>query len=179
MPTTTEKPISKRAARKAAAAAKLAADTSTTVAPVAAVVASTRIGGFTLGNIARTAGRVVAGATHFGAESDRDNAYLRLFLDGANDAERMPNGDGRSVTLAALASYGTNPFYGGSAKPHDAGAINRAIKAGHATRSDDGRTVTLTERGLQQARLLLTKATAATTAPAEPVAEPSSEPEAG
>ena len=113
----------------------------TDAAPVAVVTAPARIGGFTLGNIARTAATVAAGRTHYGAESNRDHAYILLFGDAADKPEAAG-----AITLAALAAYGTNPFYVGSAKPHDAGAINRAIKAGNLARDDAG-TLTLTARG--------------------------------
>lgn len=134
-------------------------------ATVAAPVAPTRIGGFTLGNIARTAGVVVAQRTHYGTTSSRDEAYLALFATTAADAEKCP--DGTTITLAALASHGTNKFYTGSAKPHDAGAINRAIKAGNATKSDDGKSISLTDKGAELARNVLKKLAQPTEAPAE------------
>lgn len=171
--------LSKRAQRKADKAAKAAQPTTDATATATAPAPAANIGGFTLGNIARTARTVAAQRTHFGAESDRDNAYMRLYLDCANDAERLARfgvtPDGRTVTLAALASYTLNPFYTGSAKPHDAGAINRAIKAGHLSRDETGSVLTLTERGLSVARAIQSAANKRLPVPTEPASEPASE----
>lgn len=85
-------------------------------------------------------GRDVAGvarnATHYGATSSRDEAYLALY------ASLAPAG--QPVTLAALRAANVNPFYTGSAKASDIGAINRARKAGNATPAADHTAITLT-----------------------------------
>lgn len=116
-------------------AAPVAVEATATAKP-----APVRIGGFTLGNIARTAATVAALRTHYGAESNRDHAYILLFGDTAD-------ANGGTITLAALAAYGTNPYYTGSAKPHDAGAINRAIKAGNLSRDAATGALALTDTG--------------------------------
>jgi hypothetical protein len=115
------------------------------VAPVAKPE-PVRFGGFTLGNINRTAATVVALRTNFGGvTSDRDTAYLAAFERVRRDTEATP--DGETITLASLAKLVKNPYYTGSAKPHDAGAINRAVKAGNVERAADGHSIKLTARG--------------------------------
>ena len=104
---------------------------------------------FSAGNIARTASTVAAERTHYGVTSSRDDAYCAFYTREADASN--------SVTLAMLATFKRNPLYAGSAKPHDAGAIVRAIKAGTITRSDDGRTLMLTEAGATRGRLILSK----------------------
>jgi len=119
----------------------------------AAPVAPVSFGGFSAGNVSRTARTVALDKTHFGGvTSDRDTAYLALFLDTA----RL-NKSGRTVTLAALAERSTNHFYTGSAKPHDAGAINRARKAGNIEPATDGTSLTFTDRGFNLASAALKK----------------------
>ena len=140
--------------------------TSNDVAPIAiattavAPIALRTAGGFTLGNVARTADTVARGATHYGATSYRDGAYAAFYY-----LNRDANG---VVTLAALAAYQRNPHYAGSAKPHDAGAINRAARAGTIVKANDGASFTFTERGETFAKLMLAKL-----APSEPASDAS------
>jgi|688.fasta_scaffold222193_1 hypothetical protein len=128
------------------AVAPVATDTAAPAAPVAGKPTVERFGGFTLGNINRTAATVVALRTNFGGvTSDRDTAYLAAFERVRRDTEATP--DGETITLASLAKLVKNPYYTGSAKPHDAGAINRAVKAGNVERAADGHSIKLTARG--------------------------------
>lgn len=145
---------------------------------------SERIGGFSLSNIARTAGTVATHRYGFGSETNRDYAYLLLFghardnaeLPNATDAGDMPeNIVGRPVSLGMLASYGANPYYTGSNKPHDAGAITRAVKAGYIVRSSDGVLLAFTARGNALLSNLRAKHGAPATVPATVSAEPASE----
>lgn len=122
-------------------------------APKAVKPAPVKFGPFTGGNVGRTASTVAANRTAFGGvTSNRDEAYLALFATVAKAAD-----DGRTITLAKLAERGTNAFYTGSAKPHDAGAINRARKAGNVAVSDDGSSLTLTEAGGKLASAIVAK----------------------
>jgi hypothetical protein len=100
-------------------------------------------------NLARDAATITANRTNFGGETDRDAAYLTFF--GA--IARKLGTD--TITLAQIADHGVtvagkacrNPFYAGSAKATDAGAINRAAKSGTITKSTDGSAITITARG--------------------------------
>jgi hypothetical protein len=81
---------------------------------------------------ARTAATVARNATNFGGTlSDRDHAYIAFYASLAGAV-------GATVTLADIANCGRGPAYGGSAKPHDAGVINRLRKAGLLTVESDG-----------------------------------------
>lgn len=127
-------------------------------------------GGFSGGNVARTAQTVAADRTHFGGTtSSRDEAYLALFATVAAEAN-----DKRTVTLTALAAKATNHFYDGSAKPHDAGAINRARKAGNIIVASDGSSLKLSKRGAELAANVLAKLRPAKRV--KPAASPASEP---
>jgi hypothetical protein len=139
-------------ATKPAKPAPVVAVAPVAVAPVVAVAVKpakpepVRFGGFTLGNVNRTAATVVAQRTNFsGVTSDRDTAYLAQFERVRRDTAETP--DGETITLASLAKLGKNPYYDRSAKPHDAGAINRAVKAGNVEHAADGASIKLTARG--------------------------------
>lgn len=141
--------------KRAKPAKPVAAPAVDPVAPVAVVAKPAkpepvRFGNFTLGNINRTAQTVVAQRTNFsGVTSDRDTAYLASFERVRRDTAETP--DGETITLASLAKLAKNPYYTGSAKPHDAGAINRAVKAGNVEHSADGASIKLTKRGAELA----------------------------
>lgn len=140
------KPRATRANAKPAAtkaAAKPETDAKPDDKPDAAEAAVSR-------GLARDASTVSRNATHFEQYSDRDTAYLRFF----GTVMRANNG---TATLAQIHAAGKavgnkrrNPFYAGSAKATDAGAINRLRKAGYITVSADGDTLTITEAGKSQ-----------------------------
>ncbi len=75
--------------------------------------------------------------------SNRDESYIAFFA-------RCARGEaGHAVTLASIAAqYKRNPYYAGSAKSTDAGAIQRAVKAGFLHHDADARTIMLTETGI-------------------------------
>ena len=96
--------------------------------------------------LARDAATVERAATNFGTVSDRDAAY-RLFFGGVmrahNDTATLAQ-----IHAAGLASGNKRiyPHYTGSAKATDAGAINRAVKAGYFTVSENGNRLTATDK---------------------------------
>lgn len=102
----------------------------------------------------RDAATVAAGATNFDQYSNRDTAYLAFF-----GSVMRPNGD--TATLAQIHAAGKprpgkphlrdNPYYTGSAKATDAGAIVRLVKAGYITASPDGSTLRATDAAKTQA----------------------------
>ena len=92
----------------------------------------------------RDADTILAQRTHFGVTSGRDDAYLALFAQHADASG--------TVSVAKLREIGANPFYSGSAKASDAGAINRAIKAGRAKANATGEQFTLTPEALALGR---------------------------
>jgi hypothetical protein len=125
--------------------AKATKATATESAPIApATDAATEIAYKTA---TRDAATVAAQATHFSQYSDRDSAYLAFF-------GSVMRGNSDSATLAQIHNAGQpvtgkphmrrNPFYTGSAKATDAGAINRLVKAGYFTISDNGNRLTAT-----------------------------------
>lgn len=97
----------------------------------------------------RDAATVTAQRTNFAQYSDRDTAYLAFF-------GTVMRGNGDSASLADIHKAGTpapgkadrrsNPFYTGSAKATDAGAINRLVKAGYFTVSDSGNRLAATDK---------------------------------
>lgn len=129
---------------KAAKPAKTAAETAKLQAQAEAARTSR--------GLTRDAATVEKQATNFEQYSDRDTAYLRFF----GSIMRKNNG---TATLAQIHDAGkanggtkrSNPFYTGSAKATDAGAINRLIKAGYITKSDNGGKLTITATGKTQA----------------------------
>jgi len=100
----------------------------------------------------RDSATIRASATAFAEYSDRDTAYLVFF--GLAMRSR-----GNTATLAEIHASGKptgngrarNPFYTGSAKATDAGAINRLIKAGYITASESGNRLTATPLALASA----------------------------
>jgi hypothetical protein len=139
------KPATDRAAKLAAAkarnAAKLAAKAEANAPAPASVTRLAR-------NLARDAATVQRQATNFGSVTDRDAAYRQFF-------GRVMRANGNAATLAQIDAGGIkrdgksyNPDYAGSAKATDAGAINRAIKAGYFTASDNGSRLTATPLAL-------------------------------
>ena len=102
----------------------------------------------------RDAATVAAGATNFDQYSNRDTAYLAFF-----GSVMRPLGD--TATLAQIHAAGKprpgkphlrdNPYYTGSAKATDAGAIVRLVKAGYITASPDGSRLHATEAAKTQA----------------------------
>lgn len=113
------KPIIRTAKPATAKAAKPAP-----VAIVAPVVAKPAEPAKPSANVTRTVATIARGACNFGGLSDRDTAYLAFY---AGFAKRNATGN---VTVRAIAEAGTRPAYTGSAKPHDAGVIQRLNKAG-------------------------------------------------
>ena len=99
----------------------------------------------------RDAETVIAQRTNFAQYSDRDSAYLAFF-------GSVMRGNGDAATLAEIHKAGkpapgkaerrSNPFYTGSAKATDAGAINRLVKAGYFTVSDNGNRLTATDKAV-------------------------------
>lgn len=102
----------------------------------------------------RDAATIAAGATNFDQYSNRDTAYLAFF-----GSVMRPNGD--TATLAQIHAAGKprpgkphlrdNPYYTGSAKATDAGAIVRLVKAGYLTVSESGSRLHATEAAKTQA----------------------------
>lgn len=102
----------------------------------------------------RDAATIAAGATNFDQYSNRDTAYLAFF-----GSVMRPNGD--TATLAQIHAAGKprpgkphlrdNPYYTGSAKATDAGAIVRLVKAGYITVSESGSRLHATEAAKTQA----------------------------
>lgn len=86
--------------------------------------------------ITRTCATIAANATSFGSLSDRDHAYITYY---AGLAKRAKNG---VLTIRAIADHfaatGARPIGPASAKPHDAGVVNRLRKAGIVTVESDG-----------------------------------------
>lgn len=107
-------------------------------APVAVAVTADKPARAPAG-IARTASTIAAMRCNFGALSDRDEAYFSFY---ASLAKASPDG---TVTVRAIAESGRAPRYTGSAKPHDAGAIQRLHKAGIIATSADGAGFTFTD----------------------------------
>jgi hypothetical protein len=115
------------------------------------------INGYSAGNITRTAATVAAKRTHYGAGTSRDECYLALYA-------TVAKANGGNATLAQLAASGpTNPYYSGSSKPHDAGALNRNLAAGNISITADGNTLSLTPIGAEKARAILAKLAKAAT----------------
>lgn len=99
----------------------------------------------TVRGLARTVHTIAANATNFGGVlSDRDHAYIAFFASFAG-AKR----DG-TVLVRDIISSGRTPAYGGSAKPADAGVINRLRKAGVLTVNSDADAFTFTDFGRSQ-----------------------------
>ena len=104
----------------------------------------------------RDAATIAAGATNFDQYSNRDTAYLAFF-----GSVMRANGNNDSATLAQIHAAGKprpgkphlrdNPYYTGSAKATDAGAIVRLVKAGYITASPDGSTLRATDAAKTQA----------------------------
>lgn len=92
---------------------------------------------------------VKRGATNFGTYSGRDDAYTAFF--GAICRKLGTD----TITIAQIVQHGVtvagkpdrNPFYSGSAKASDVGAINRQCSDGRFTKSSDGRSITVTDHG--------------------------------
>lgn len=118
----------KLAAAKARNSAKQAGKASApaTDAPAPAAVTAAARG------LTRDANTVSAMRTAFGEISDRDAAYRLFFGIVAREA-----GKPDTFTLAQLRTRSVNPHYAGSNKASDAGAINRAVKAGYFTVSGE------------------------------------------
>jgi hypothetical protein len=93
-------------------------------------------------NITRTIATVERGACNFGGTiSDRDNAYFGFY-------KQLIAANGGKLTVAAIVASGRKPAYNGSAKPHDAGVIQRLGKAGLlAGTGSESAPLTLTARG--------------------------------
>jgi hypothetical protein len=89
---------------------------------------------------ASTAAVVRGGRYPFKNLSDRDKAYLTFWSD-------IIDRFGGKATLKQIAESGEYPDYHGSRKPHDAGVVNRLIKAGLIVATSDGHSIALTEAG--------------------------------
>lgn len=93
-------------------------------------------------NVNRTIATIAKQACNFGGTvSDRDSAYIAFY---ASLARALPGG---VVTIRAIAESGRKPAYNGSAKPHDAGVVQRLHKAGIVAASPDGSSFTFTKHG--------------------------------
>lgn len=130
--------LAKPAKPVAVAAAPVATVATAEPAPVAVAVTADKPARAPAG-IARTASTIAAMRCNFGALSDRDEAYFSFY---ASLAKASPDG---TVTVRAIAESGRAPRYTGSAKPHDAGAIQRLHKAGIIATSADGAGFTFTD----------------------------------
>lgn len=124
------KPAAKPVTAKPATPAPVAAATPATPAAPAKPAAG----------ITRTISTIARGACNFGALSDRDTAYLAFY---AGFAKRSASG---RVTVESIAAHGTRPAYTGSAKPHDAGVIQRLAKAGLVTLLNGAAEFTFTDK---------------------------------
>lgn len=80
-------------------------------------------------SVARDITTAMRGAANFDQTSDRDESYLALYSTITGN---------RSFTVAELAKRNVNPFYGGSNKASDGGALVRAQKAGNLTITSAG-----------------------------------------
>jgi hypothetical protein len=99
----------------------------------------------------RDAATNLAGAYPFGSESNRDSAYLQFF-------GYVARAFGHTATLAQIHTAGhpvpgkphlrRNPFYSGSSKATDSGAIQRAVDSGYFILSDSGNRITATPRAI-------------------------------
>ncbi len=98
-------------------------------------------------NLARDAVTVTRAATNFGEITDRDAAY-RLFFGSIMRVNGKHSATLREIFDAGRKADGKsyNPHYAGSAKATDAGAINRAVKAGYFTVSENGKRLTATAK---------------------------------
>lgn len=131
--------------------APVAVDSATVAKPDPVAVAADR-------RVARDAASIARHATHYGATSIRDDAYLALYA-------RAAGPDRNAFTLRDVFDAGTdvggkrhNPFYVGSSKATDVGAVNRAIKAGNVVATNVECTAfEFTERGAKLARAALAK----------------------
>lgn len=90
-------------------------------------------------HITRTAAAIVRNATNFGNLSDRDAAYITFY-------SRLAKRNGGAVTLSQIAESGERPNYAGSAKPHDAGVINRLTKAGFLSVTESGNRIAFKDK---------------------------------
>lgn len=135
-PTTTDKPKrAKRTAKPTEAkpvSAKLAAKPGKPDAAEAPATPSR--------DISRTATTIAANRTNFGGSlSDRDNAYITFFASFVSG--------NKPIAIRAIAESARGPAYNGSAKPYDAGVVNRLRKAGVISVSEAGDTFTFTKTG--------------------------------
>jgi hypothetical protein len=145
-------------AAKAAKAAAKAAKAAKAAAAAAESAKSAAADAITYRTATRDADTVAACRTNYGAFSDRDSAFL-FFFGGV----MRPRGD--SATLAEIHAAGIdagggkrrNPYYAGSAKATDAGAINRLIKAGFLSATDNGNRLFATDRARADSRYLGTR----------------------
>jgi hypothetical protein len=99
----------------------------------------------------RDAATVAAQATNFAQYSDRDSAYLAFFggvMRGANNSATLAQLHNAGKPVTGKPHKRSNPFYTGSAKATDAGAINRLVKAGYFVISDNGNRLTATEKAI-------------------------------
>jgi len=101
-------------------------------------------------SVARDIATANRGAAHYDQTSDRDEAYLALYATVTGN---------RSFTIAELAKRKINPFYGGSNKASDGGALVRAIKAGNITVTGAGLAV-LTDEAFARGKASVKRLTA-------------------
>jgi len=100
----------------------------------------------------RDAAGVVRAATNFDTESSRDEAYLRFFASAAKrGVATLADLHNAGVKRDGNAAKRYNPFYDGSAKATDVGALNRLAKAGYLTVTANGTTFTATKRATDAA----------------------------
>lgn len=135
-----------RAANKAAQADK--PQTGQAAAPVATDKSASEQTRIARG-LARDAAGIERGATNFERVSNRDDAYTGFFAAVSRKLGRD------TLTLAEIYAHGVtrdgkpsrNPFYTGSSKSTDVGAINRQRDAGRVTTTGtgDAMRVTLTD----------------------------------
>jgi hypothetical protein len=142
----------KAAAKKAAAAAAQAAADAKNLpavqapAPVETDATPAKLTHAERG-LARDAAGIKRGATNFGAYTGRDDAYTAFF--GA--ICRSTGSD--TIDLQTILRYArgpknaSNPYYAGSCKATDVGAINRQCSDGRFTKSRDGSSITATDHG--------------------------------
>ena len=120
--------------------ASASASASASVTPASATVASaTESAPVRVYKSERDSATIRASATAFAEYSDRDTAYIVFFglvMRQHNDSATLGQIHAAGVQLGN--GRARNPFYTGSSKATDAGAINRLIKAGYIEANESG-----------------------------------------
>ena len=132
------KPASAKPASASASASASVTPASATVAKPASASA-TESAPVRVYKSERDSATIRASATAFAEYSDRDTAYIVFFglvMRQHNDSATLGQIHAAGVQLGN--GRARNPFYTGSSKATDAGAINRLIKAGYIEANESG-----------------------------------------